>query len=160
MGLDVEQCYNTFVNILTHSFIHFVPLKSDHTIKPPWVKNMSKRLQTERSTAWRKYKNYRRVYGRNDPITIQCWLSYRDVNIQYKLDLNNAISNYEHSLAFSSDSKRFHGYLRRKKVDRPSVGPFIIDGSWVYDNASMANHLADCYSSIFSNEFLPNPQPH
>ena len=72
----------------------------------------------------------------------------------------NAVSIYESNLAASGDSKRFHAYLRQKKVNRPTVGPLLVQGSWYDDNRVMANHLADYFSSVFVKEDLSYPQPH
>ena len=67
---------------------------------------------------------------------------------------------YESNLAASGDSKRFHAYLRQKKVNRSTVGPLLVQGSWYDDNRVMANHLADYFSSVFVKEDLSYPQPH
>lgn len=59
------------------------------------------------------------------------------------------MSQYENNLAATGDTKRFHVYLHLKKVNRPTVGPLLVEGSWCDDCGVMVNHLADYLSSVF-----------
>ncbi|MPC44336.1 hypothetical protein E2C01_038009 [Portunus trituberculatus] len=47
-------------------------------------------------------------------------------------------------VAASGDIRRFHGYLR-KKINPPTVGPLLVDGSWVEDCINMADCLVQCF---------------
>ena len=56
--------------------------------------------------------------------------------------------------------QRLHGYLRQKKVERPTVGPLLVDEAWIDECKAMSDCLADCFSSVFVSGVLHHPQPH
>ena len=58
------------------------------------------------------------------------WYSFKNASSQYSESVHNAVSKYELSLVRGSDgdSKRFHKYIRYKKVNRPTTGFLERDG--------------------------------
>lgn len=59
------------------------------------------------------------------------------------------VSNYEKT--FVSDisiTKRFHSYLRSKKVHRPTVGPLHSDDGWAVEPVDMANRFVAAFPSV------------
>ena len=161
LGCDVEQCYSQFVSAL-HDVFHLVvpPKESIASAKPPWKKHLSRNLQTRRAVAWRNFKHIRGLYGRNSPTTVAAWLKFRDLNVLFRADINGAVSKYEYSLSLSNDPKRLHGYLRQKKVDRPTIGPLLSNGVYIEDYAGIANHLAHQFTSVLVQDAAIPPYPH
>ena len=56
--------------------------------------------------------------------------------------------------------KLFHAYLRKKKTNRPTVGPFKVNGIIVSDSSGMADALVNAFSSVFVTDVPTNPAPH
>ena len=157
---DIDQCYTKFIQILKNSFTIYVPLSVKTSPKIPWAKDLSLDLQKRKKAAWRDFKHIRTLHGRRSPLTIRSWQYFKELNVQYKSNVIQAVSNYENTLVSSGDSKRLHGYLRQKKVERPTIGPLLVDGSWIDDCKAMSDCLADCFSSVFVSGVPSHPQPH
>ena len=162
LGRDVDQSYTQFVDVLSAAFEVFVPRKKAHANKgrPPWSRAVSSDLIRRKKVAWRNYKDARGRCGRNSHVAQLCWFTFRDISMQYKLAVQSAVSDYEVSLVNSPNLKRFHGYLRCKKVSRPSVGPLLLDDRWITSPGDMADCLAEFFSSVFVTSVPVDPQPH
>ena len=95
------------------------------------------------------------------PTALRLWNDFRNLSIEYGNTVKQCVINYEKSLVScnNSNGKRFHSYLRSKKVQRPTVGPLLSDDGWVVEPVDMANHFVTAFSAVFTNSILPNPFP-
>ena len=75
--------------------------------------------------------------------------------------IRNAKSTFEKCLAdkVKENPKAFYSYSRSKLKTKETVGP-VVDGDLVvYDDAGVANIINDYFSSVFTIEKLPIPEP-
>lgn len=119
---------------------------------------MSRNLARRKHVAWSIFKRLRRLHGRHSLLSVQSWFFFKGLNSQYQYNVLHNVSNYESSLVSSGDPKRLHGDLRNKKIERPSISPLLVDGSWVEECGGMSDCLA--FSSVFASGVPANPPPH
>lgn len=100
-------------------------------------------------------------FGRSSPIALRLWHSFKTISLQYKDAVHQSVIKYERSLVSpgNPDVKRFHSYLRSKKVQRPTIGPLYGDHGWCADTTDMADLFVDAFSGVFSSADLLNPYP-
>ena len=160
-GLNVEDSYNAFFEVLYKARDVFVPFKKPtNSNKRPWLRFVPGDLFRRRKILWSQYKYLRNSLGRGSNLAVQAWLSYSQANYQLKTAISDAVANYEYSLISCSDPRVFHSYVKSKKVDRPSVGPLLVDGVWSGNCKAMADVLVESFASVFNCDALPNPRPH
>lgn len=149
MDLDVEGCYSVFLSILRDLFRVFIPIKIRSNVKPKWLRGVPATLRRERAASWVSYKTARAQFGRRSGMAVLAWFVFREKSINYKRVMHESIGNYEFSLIRSRDPKRLHGYLRSKRVGKPSIGPLFHNGAWLDSCSEMASCFADNFSSMF-----------
>ena len=160
-GLCIEDAYTRFISILNDTFSKFIPFKQPvKPKKPPWSRSISKSLKHRKSQAWLKYKNARAKFGRSSPVTLRLWHNFRCLSIEFGNNVQQCVSNYELMLVSDKfNTKRFHAYLRKKKILRPSIGPLSCDDGWVVEPTDMANHFVTAFSTVFTSTDLTDPFP-
>ena len=160
-GLDCIKAYDELVPIVNRAIQSYIPPKRQNRGRPPWQRSIPSELSNNVKNAWKSYKFLRSRNPRNSVIVKDAHAAFRTANLALKNATIKAVSDYEYSLASDKKNpKRFHSYLRSKKVDRPSVGPLLVDGNWIGENESMGHTLGTAFSSVF-NPVLPcAPLPH
>ena len=108
----------------------YVPVKlSDGPNNIPWRKSVPAFRRRDVKRSWLHYKTVRGLYGRRSIQAVSALQLYRQRVIALKEAISSAVCNYELSLLNDcTQSRRFHGYLRSKKVGRVTVGPLCIEG--------------------------------
>ena len=159
-GLSVDEMVSRFNSILS-SLVSlyvpiFVPRPHRARFRPP------RQLITSRQSSWLNYKDVRSRYGRRSREAADALSSYQDINAAYRSFYSRSLITYELSLAanFAANSKLFHRYIRSKKVGNPSVGPLKSGNNLISDCSSMAEVLADSFSSVYSVHVPQDPAPH
>ena len=159
--LTVSAMYNRLKEILEPLIDRYVPLaRAASHIK---IRHPPPSLKRERSRAWRSYKNLRRLYGRSSVHASQALTVYNDLNDRYRRFFTHSQITFEHSLVsnFTEFPKRFHAYVRSKKIGNPSVGPLRkSDGTLIVKCDEMAEVFADEFSSVYVLDELEHPAPH
>ena len=153
---DIDCAYNRFIDILMQLTDEFVPVtvSSRKSTKLPWKTNPPHRLRTSKKEAWEKYKSARLQFGRK---SVEAEVAMRDffvVNQALKKFAITSQSEYEKHLIgeLKTSPKRFHAYLRQKKVGCPSVGPLrLSDGKLSDDPSVMSESFAAAFVSVFSS---------
>ena len=73
-SLDVNEQYETFLNIIQPLVERFVPpIETSRVNSVPWAKNPPRSLRRERSEAWAAYKSSRSLHGRVHLTTVNAW---------------------------------------------------------------------------------------
>ena len=160
-GLSVSGMFGRLKDILSPLISSYVPLFSDRVapnrhLPPPWMKR-------DRSRAWKFYKDTRNTYGRHSAIAVQALAVFDVINSRYRNFFSDSQMRYEQSLLenFRECPKRFHTYIRSKKVGGLSVGPLKrVDGSLVVDCDEMAEMFVEEFSSVFISVEPRSPAPH
>ena len=160
VGLNASDCYDKFLEIVEELFCSFVPETLCGGRSQPWIRDVSVNIKNSRSLAWQNYKAVRAFHGRGSAEAAQALFIFREWSLMYNSSVYSAVCNYEMSLLRTADARRFHGYLRSKKVGRPSVGPLLVDGLWIEEHVDMANCLVEAFSSVFVPGGLGMPFPH
>ena len=158
---DVEHNFDYVTRIIEEAVNYHVPAAP---AKPfcPWRPKISKNLKKNKSQTWKDYKLSRRTYGRQDPITILKLSLFTQTNAEIKQNCLDQREEHEERLAVTSKDhpKRLHGYIRSKKVCRPTVGPLLIGNSLSDSPALMANCLSEAFCSVFDDTYPPDLHPH
>ena len=150
-GLDVQQAYNLFSNAVNISIENHVPLTM-RISKGKWMTAPPRELCLRRVNQWKKYKNVRRIYGRNSTEADYELTEYQRLNHLYRNFSRIRQANYEQKLVdlLSEAPKLFHGYLRERKKGCPSVGPLKdFSGSLEQSDLGMSEIFADAFASVF-----------
>ena len=160
-GLNVEQCYSYFVDVLNDSVSRNVPLR-----RPPargrWLVQPPRAMTTQRRLLWQVYKTMRQTHGRNSVQASAAYSSFNRANNEYRNYSKYKQSNYELKLAnlIPEAPKLFHAYLRERKKGCPSVGPLRkADSTLIHDGAGMSEQFADAFSSVYVASTPANPHP-
>ena len=115
-------------------------------------------LQRRRKASWRAYRTARNTHGRRSLEASIALESYAAANREYRCHFVNSQIRHELSLmeSLKETPKKFHAYLRSKRVGPPSVGPLKPPGSSqiTSDNHAMAEILVESFASVFSNRIL------
>ena len=93
--------------------------------KSKWLCKPPRQLTLARSTAWSFYKSMRSLHGRNNPDVHAAWLSFNELNFQYRNFSRAKQCEYERKILSLLDTapEVFHSYIREKNVRCPSVSP-------------------------------------
>ena len=153
---DINSMYDRFIEILVPLINDFVPisLRGQKPAKLPWNTNPPHRLRTRKKAAWDKYKCERLQFGRNSEAAKRALADFFAANNAIKQFLLKSQSEYEKHLVndLKQSPKRFHAYLRQKKVGCPSVGPLRqADGTLTDEPSVMAESFATAFASVFSS---------
>ncbi|XP_050723119.1 uncharacterized protein LOC127001915 [Eriocheir sinensis] len=162
MHLDVDTANAFLSNTLIQLANQFIPIKRPRSKCPPWSKDIPRNLFKQRSKLWMEYKHLRQAHGRQSYLTLQKLFKFNETNaILWASALTTQI-NYEDRLIQlrSVKPKLFHSYIRNKKVDRPKVGPLMINGNLTDDPDCMADSFAKAFASVFVVESSNNVFPH
>ena len=159
--LGVSAMYSRLKEILDPLINRYVPLAKGPT--HPKICHPPPSLKRERSRAWKSYKNLRGLYGRSSQCAAHALAIYSDLNDHYRRFFVHKQIAFERSLVSSLAEfpKRFHAYVRSKKVGNPSVGPLRkSDGTLIVKCDEMAEVFAEEFSSVYVVEELDHPAPH
>ena len=160
--LDVPRQYDRFLAIINPLIDRFVPVKTDSNKRRPWSSNPPMSLIQKKRNAWAKIKQFRRLYGRSSQISAQAWNEFRAVNDEIKSFSIKSQIGYEKSLVsqLSSNPKLFHSYIKHRKVNKPTVGPLMLNsGALTDDPILMSECFLQGFSSVFCGEINTAPEP-
>ena len=153
-SLDANSQYCIFLDFLIPLIHRYVPLADiDNKASVPWTINPPRELLRRKSEAWYNYKSLRLVLGRANPATMNAWEDFISVNSEIKTFAVNSQRNYECLLGdqLKSSPRLFHSYIKRRKVNRPSIGPLKLPNGEMTDNPSiMADYLVNSFVSVFN----------
>ncbi|KAK3889935.1 hypothetical protein Pcinc_006088 [Petrolisthes cinctipes] len=130
----------------------FIPLKGtgQKFIQPKWFNREIRNLLRERRTAYRRAK----ASGNFD--------SHRRLNRNVKSKIRAAKHAEEVRVArlCKENPKEFFSYVNGCKPIRRRIGPLVNeDGALMHSDAENANLLNEYFSSVFSEESGPIPEP-
>ena len=133
---SVSDCFDHFVEILSHLTSLYVPLHSGAN-RTPWSVRPPCRMMRERSESWRRYKFLRQQLERFDALSLAALHEFKDVNRRYRGYALHSRCEYEQqSIDRSRDMpKLFHSYVRCKKKGRLSVGPLRLPSGELIDSS-------------------------
>ena len=162
--LSVEDCYKKFCKLVLHFCGKLIPIVPDYPKKAtPWRSKPPSELLCSKQNLWRVFLLNKKNYGRNSDQATSSLNLFHNVNSEY---MNFAITSqisYELSLIVDSrrNPKLFHFYIRSMKKGRPSIGPLKLSNSSLSDDPlTMANCLADGFSSVYRPDIPSHPEPH
>jgi hypothetical protein len=98
--------------------------------RPPWATKAPRALLRERADAWQRYKDERKVEGRNAASALEMLHIFNEINWRYRNFSVASRSLYEMRLLEKDDNRKlFHAYVRSKKIGCPTVGPLRLPGT-------------------------------
>ena len=163
-GLHPDLQYQTLLRILKPLICRYVPSSPPgKSERVPWCTNPPRALVREHKNLWSQYKMCRRVHGRHSPVTNSAWLRFLNTSRKVKNFALNAQKSYERSLVdqLKVNPKLFHGYIKHRKVGRPSVGPIRTNEGELTDNpVVMSECFASSFSSVYVRSIPRNDCPH
>ena len=158
--LICQEAYTHFLKVLTPIIEAHVPVSRETKVpSPPFKTRPPTSLINRRKTAWHNFKRCRLRLGRSSPVTKQAMQDFFTLNRETRDFVKDQQVSYEKGLAekLINNPKFFHGYLRRKKVGCPSVGPLRLDDGNLSDDPSvMADVFAQAFVSVYGNS-VPIP---
>ena len=160
--LGVQEMYDKLMNILKALCKRFIPESDRDCSKPPWTLNPPRSLITEKVRRFEQYKEVRRNSGRNDPSTLRAWQGFTEVNNRLRTFAKDSQKDYEKKVAaqLKTNPKLFHGYLRHRRVGRPTIGPLkLSDNSISDDPKTMAQCFMQSFAGVFTDVPPQNPAP-
>ena len=105
-----------------------------------------------KAQSWHDFKALRQLHGRNDPRTVAAWENFTAANNDIKHFSINSQKEYERTVAkqLGTAPKLFHGYIKHRRVGRPSVGPLRMQNGNLTDNPkTMANLFVNSFASQY-----------
>ena len=158
-GCSADECYDRLLDILWVLIDVYVPVSDSCQKVPCWMGHPPRELSRERSEAWNVYKQVRFEHGRSSVETRDAWDRFASVNGRYRNYAKRKQWEYEEGLirSLSNSPKLFHGYIRRKKKGRPSVGPLKVNSTVVAEAAGMVEVFADSFCSVFIEAVPQSP---
>ena len=162
MHLDADSTSEMITSILTDLSLTYVPPKRPSKSSPPWHKSVPRNLFRRRSTAWKDYKNTRRLYGRTSQQALLKLALFNIANIELRSNTLQAQCDYETHLSDlrRTKPKLMCSYIRHKKVERPKIGPLKLNNNFTDDFSTMANIFVNSFASVFVDRPLHNPSAH
>ena len=161
--LNVDQMFLRFREIVLELVDLFVPVSDGKILRANTRFRPPSHLIRQRKILWSAYKQARRDFGRCSLGARDALDRYQRVNCEYRnFSVKQQISFEGRLVGLIRDQpKKFHQYIRSKKVGRPSVGPLrLSSGKISGDFQEMASEFANSYSSVYFTEPLPFPFPH
>ncbi|MCP4268390.1 MAG: hypothetical protein GY777_22910, partial [Candidatus Brocadiaceae bacterium] len=146
---DIEKSWKNFNSLYNKAVDACVPMRNRRTIrnfKPKWWNNNIKTCLKEKKHAHHRFKLSQ---SNNDKIT------YDIQRRRAKKLIKQSKRNLEAHIANNSkeNPKEFYGYIRKKKVLAPSIGPIADEnGEVTSDEAEMASILNKFFASVFTIE--------
>ena len=140
-----DEC-NVFANILHGSisdtlFQHLEQVKKVVVVDVnfPYYTPEIRRLQRLKRKCWNKYSSQR---------SMALLERFQYVKRVLEIKIMIAQKNYEHDLvtSFDQSKRKFFNYVAASRSERQQIGPLLSEGRLLYDDADMAEHLADFYS--------------
>jgi hypothetical protein len=159
---SVNDMFSRFQEIICSLVERYVPLWRDDLVPRSSVR-IPAGLRNERRVAWLSYKSLRRQFGRHSGEALDALEIYSSLNLNFRnFHINAKISHEESLVATIRESpKRFHSYIRTRKVGTPSVGPLRLqDGVVSSDCGVMSELFADAFSSVYVENDPIDPAPH
>ncbi len=155
---DIEESWQNFNSLYNKAVDACVPMRNRRTIrnfKPKWWNNNIKTCLTEKKRAHQKFKS---TQNNNDKI------AYDIQRRRTKKLIKQSKRNLEAHIANNSKAnpKEFYGYIRKKKLLAPSIGPIANEnGEVTSDEVEMASILNKYFASVFtveSTDIIPQAQ--
>ncbi|MPC67047.1 hypothetical protein E2C01_061209 [Portunus trituberculatus] len=93
---------------------------------------------------------------------LQKLFKFKEANAIPRAAVLNAQIKYEENLIQirATRPKLFHSYIRNRKLDRPRVGPLLVNGKLTDDPNFMVNVFVKAFSLVFVVESSLNPFSH
>ena len=158
-----DRMFSRFRAILLDLVPLFVPLRSDLGASKFFRRRPPSELLKRRTAHWLKYKEVRSNFGRGSAAAAEALSDFQAANIQYRDYSRTQQIEYESTLMrdYKEYPKRFHHYVRSRKVGRPNVGPLLLSsGATSGDFLEMAEEFASSFSSVYLTAPLDHPFPH
>ena len=152
-GLSVSDMFDRLTAVLAPLISRYVSLSVNSPV--PRIRRPSPGLKRSRTCAWQSYKRLRGLHGRNSLPATQALAVFDSLNDRFRRFFIYAQRDYEESLMlnYKTFPKRFHSYIRSKKVGSPSVGPLQRDdGSLTAACGEMAEIFADGFVSVYATD--------
>ncbi len=150
-GLNVEECWDMFRDILDESVKRNVPTgRAIKPGKPRWLTQEIIGMLRKKRKCWRNYKTEMTAHSRSQ---------YEDAERIVKKAIQRAKSKMEKNLAYSRDDngRKFRNYIRTKTKCKPKVGPLLGEnGKVIADPTEMAQELNKYFGSVFTKEDKTN----
>ena len=162
LHLDINCAYDRLCQIINQLVDKFVPCRKPKKSGLPWLRRMSSELIKQKTTAWKKYKNQRNLFGRTACQALQALFEFRQLNENLKNHTYLLQVEYEENLISqrSTKPKLFHSYIRNKKTSRPKVGPILMNGVLSDSPCEMSEVFVDAFASVFVANVTGVPYPH
>ncbi|KAK3884189.1 hypothetical protein Pcinc_011534 [Petrolisthes cinctipes] len=151
-GESADDLWRSFLSSFMELQSRFIPLKGtgQKFIQPKWFNREIRNLLRERRTAYRQAK----ASGDFD--------GHRRLNRNVKSKIRAAKRAEEVRVArlCKENPKEFFSYVNGRKPIRRRIGPLVNeDGALMHSDAENANLLNEYFSSVFSEESGPIPEP-
>ena len=163
-GRSADSAYDYFLQRIFGVIDDFVPVRGALARRSsPGNKNLPNSLRLQKTDTWLRYKAARLEHGRVSPQALVCWHEFSRANDDIKRFKRDARCEYELQLLDNliNRPKCFHSYLRSRKVDKPGIGPILVDGDLTDDPMSMAECFVRSFAGVLDGAVVPlHPQAH
>jgi len=150
---DINECWNSFTDILNKGIELFVPVKvfdptvprNERKLLPLFIRQ----LYRKKNAAWRLYKRFK---------TDVLLAKYKTACVKCKNAYEQFVLSKENALIENGNLGSFYRYVNSKLVFKSGIGVLKDDdGAFIYDDQAKAKLLNDFYSSVFvsDNNILP-----
>jgi hypothetical protein len=142
---DVEQCWDSFKQVLQGTVERFVPTRrigASKYRKPIWM------TQKAVKAVKKKHNMYHRFRDSDNP-------RYKKASRSARIEIRKAKRNFEKKLAenIKRDTKSFFAYVRSKTAVKASVGPlFGHDDELVTDPREISEVMNSYFAKVFTEE--------
>lgn len=159
---DCSSAFRRFCDVLNELIELYIPTTSLSSTLRPWKPLVPTHLKKSKAKAWADFKGTRAAYGRNSLVAANKLSVFQRVNQEIKSYEIECRVTLEERLGAASCShpKAFHGYIRKKKLCRPSVGPITTAGGLTDDPTMMSELIANAFAAVFGSTDPLNDQPH
>ena len=157
---DVEEAWNTFMDILTKAVSECIPTRVRRPAsnpKPKWWNFDIRNILLAKKHAYRQYKSTQCESDKSE---------YKRIRREAKRLIKTSKKLHELYIASNckENPKEFYRYIRAKKVLSSIIGPLVSpDGEITTDESEMAEILNNYFASVFTieenrNEAIATPQ--
>jgi hypothetical protein len=139
-----EQCSSAFYTKLNEAIVSFVPVnvfKSSHTFNRPHYPVYIRKLTRAKSTAWRRYKQFK---------SPNLYKNYNIISSRLRKAIYSHVANREKALIQSGNLGKFFRYSNKKFNHKPSIGPLQDEHGFKTINP---HHKAAILSKYFQTQF-------
>ena len=148
------ESWDTFKKLVKEAEEKSVPKKRRRVgSRPLWMQQNVMRIIRKKKRLWKTYKESK---------DYKEYLAYKKVEREVRAIVRKAKRKLERKIAKEArrKPKQFYSYIKSKTSNRQSVGPIKDDtGEIVSDNKSMAGILNGFFTSVFTKETFPIPEP-